>query len=654
MDVFEQVQDSISNTEDVWKTHPGYFLYEPYEIKPRNQMVVDKAISDGIDLSSQDVIRCIGIPPYSFQTGYLLSSHHGRVIMAGTHTGKSLAVLMDILMSGSAEIPLAFRYPKGYDTGVPREINMWNIRRWGRHSKDNGEYLDRNINAAMDGSWDCGNVIAVGVFPADKIVPPGSMIRLASYQSMILQNWWPAFTGESTEELGAFVPPHFIDKTKGSSANRGLKVDEKLVFLPRNVRLKMLTYEGEKRGFEGVMVPTYIDEEPPKRDIMGAMLSHASRWSLSETPWLGITWSEEYAFPKEVGDQCKTFHSSAYDCPYKTEQEIINLRSEFSSTPWEIGARIWGFPTEQQGKPYYDRAKINFWIKRFQPHHDFVTFDATKVWEGIKTNRDLHRVDGLLDTEIKMNPAKEDDERAVWRLYEDRQEEIGYACASDQAEGADTPQEAGDRSTAVIGRSHEDCKTRPVVCATLRSTLPTPEFAREVLCACRYFHNALIAPETGVGAANESFKMVAIEWPHWFKDVTRRQSTRKQREHLGFCATQDRREALYNKLLRDHFANFEKEEYPECPDSWILREAAGAIVSTTRGGTNRCDHPRTGTLDSLTAYGILHFVMQAEYHKQIKYHSDKPVHVETWRERAARESKPKPIVFLGDGVTKLR
>jgi len=249
-----------------------------------------------------------------------------------------------------------------------------------------------------------------------------------------------------------------------------------------------------------------------------------------------------------------------------------------------------------------------------------------------------------------------DDQRAAWRLYEERQAGVAYCCASDQATGAETPDEAGDWSTGVIGRSDEEDPERPVVVATLRSTLPTPQFAREVLYAARYFNNMLLAPEYGRGAANESFKMIATDWPYWFKDVTKRQSSRKAQVQLGFCPTTDRRDAVFNTLIRDWFDAYEEDEYPDIPDEWILREASDAVHGTTRGGADRCDHPAGGTIDSLMAYGILLFVFQKEYNHQIKCNGgDRPAaKVKSWIERSMEATKPARPVFLGAGVKKLR
>jgi hypothetical protein len=328
-----------------------------------------------------------------------------------------------------------------------------------------------------------------------------------------------------------------------------------------------------------------------------------------------------------------------------------------ASKPWEIGSRLWGIPTEQAGKPFYDRVKVNLWIQRFPMDFNWVEFQPTNEWHGIITDENVSHLPGLLDTPVRKFELQKGDERATWKLYEDVQDGVAYCMASDQADGADIAEMAGDYSTAVVGRESDDDPTRPVVVATLRSTLPTPQFAREALFGARYFNNCLIAPESGRGSANASFGMVATDWPWWFKDVTVRQSSRKAQTQLGFCPTTDRRDAVFDTLIRDWLDAYDADEYPDIPDEWILREAAGAIVGKTRGGAARCDHPSSGTIDSLMAWGILLFVFQKEYNVQIKCNVEEGPnagHV-SWLQKAMMEERQKAAPGgLGSRITQLR
>jgi len=659
MDAFEKISTAMGDAQEGWKKHPLFYAFEPWDVVERPQALLDQALHDHVDLYENELVQAVGNAPHGFQTDYLLDETFGRVILSAGRIGKSLCVLMEILMSATGELPLCFRYHKGYDTGVARPITPENIIRWGRRSKGTDEIIDHDARIVDDGSWDCGNIIGVGVFPQNKIVPAGGMIRLASYESIIKQVWWPAFTGEGGSELARFVPKDFIETHYSDQKKKGFHVQERWVMLKRNVRLQMITYESKKKAFEGAEPPAYLDEEPPDEDLLGSMWTHCSRWSLSETPWRGITYTRGLAFPETRNPLRKTYHATLYDCPYRDAEYINRSRSELEDKPWEMAARIWGIPADVQGKPYYDRMKINLWLQKFKPPHRLVTFSPTADWDRIKTNNRISRLPGLLDTPVVMSDAETEDKQAVWRLYEDRQDGVGYVLASDQADGAELVEEVGDWSACSIGRQLdvETDPTTPVLCATVRSALPTPQFAREVLYAARYFNNGLLAPESAKGAANATFEAVCTDWPWWFKDTVEKWSTRKPKEHRGFCPTPDRRETVFDKLIRDWLDGHDEETYPNIPDEWILRELSAAIIGTTKGKTaTRCDHPNSGTLDSAFAWGIMLFVFQAQFVRQIKCRGGKIPEKRklNWLEQAeeaARRQENPVLAGLGETLT---
>jgi len=650
MSGLEEIASAFGDSTERWKAHPAFYCAEPWDVSERSDALLEQAVQDNADLFSPDLTRAIGPVPHGFQTDYLLSKAYGRVILSAGQIGKSWSVLMDILIRATGEIPISMRYPAGHQTDVPRPITRNNIVRWGRRSKDDGEIIDHNFKAVDDDSWDCGNIMGVGVYPISKIVPAGSMIRLASYQGLIKQVWWPAFTGEGESEtdLDVFVPEFFKDKTVGG--NKGYHAQEMWQALSRGVRLQFITYEAKKKSFEGRDTANYLDEEPPDEALLSAMHTHSTDWSLSETPWRGITYSKKLAFPETLSPQRKTFHATLYDCPYKTEQDIQKKRGELEDKPWEISARVWGIPADVAGKPYYDRMKINLWMQKYPMPYRLVRFVPTAPWHLVKTNEHLSRRPGLLDVPVEMKDADEEDLQNVWRVYEDREDGVAFGIASDQADGAEVVQDAGDGSTAVVGKQKgaEDDATRPVVCATLFSTLPTADFAREVMYGARYFNNALLCPEAAKGAANATFTEVCKEWPWWLLDTVTSWSSRKPKENRGFCATHDRREIVFDKLLRDWFNSFTEEEYPEIPDERILREAAGAIVGQTKGKTaSRCDHPSDGTIDSLMAYGILMWAMQKPFLSQWRCHG-KPAkeQKESWFDKLERQKRERQLAAL--------
>ena len=611
MDAFDKLSRVFEDAEEKWKMHPTYYLAEPWDVGERSKAVYDQAELDNVDLHSADLTRAAGAAPHGFQTDYLLSDAFGRVILSAGQVGKSWTVLMEILITATGEIPLSLRYPAGEDTGIPRLINRDNIVRWGRRSKDTGEVLDHNINAIDDGSWDCGNVTGVGVFPQNKIVPAGSMIRLASYDALINQVWWPALTGEKKVGLAQFVPPFFIDRSH--AATQGVHTKGRYISMLRDVRLQIITYEARKKSFEGEDAPSYCDEEPPDEELLSSMWGHTNRWSLSETPWRGITYSKKLAFPEKSSHMRKTFHATLYDCPYKTEQDRLEKRAEMEDKPWEIAARVWGIPTDVAGKPYYDRMKINLWMQKYAKTGTLTRFEPAAEWDGVKDNP-YSSQPPLLKTPIRPQEVDVDDKQATWRVYEERKDGVAYGIGSDQAEGVERVQDVGDWSAACVVRKKEGDPTHPIVCATLRSSLPAAGFTREVMYAARLYNNAMLIPESGKGSANATFMEAAKDWPWFFKDTVERWSTRKPKENLGFCPTPDRRETMWDKLVRDWLDSYSEEDYPDIPDEQILTELAGAIVGHTNTGKKaRCDHPSDGFLDMATAWGICLFASQPEF-----------------------------------------
>jgi hypothetical protein len=657
----DTIAGAFESATDAWRACPDFYKFEPWDVAERPRDVMDTAMRDGADLFAPQLVSAVGNPPHGFQADYLLDMTFGRVILSAGRIGKSLMVLMEILMSATGEIPFALRYPKGVDTGIPREVNDDNIFRWGRRSKETGEILDRDTRAIRDGTWDCGNVIGVGVFPSAKIVPSGSMIRLASYDSIIKQVWFPAFTGDGGSPLARFVPRAFIQTQFEEKNKSGFHVQERWVMLKRNVRLQMITYEAKKKSFEGAEPPAYLDEEPPDEELLGSLWTHCSRWSLSETPWRGITYSQNLAFPESRSPMRRTYHATLYDCPYKTPQKIAEMRGELANTPWEIVARVWGIPADVQGKPYYDRMKINLWLQKWKRPFRKVQFIPVREWDRIRTDTRVSRLPGLMQVDVKVVDVDAEDKRTVWRLYEDRADGVAYGAASDQAEGAENVADVADWNTCVIGRQRDvaESPTAPVVCATIRSALPTSQFAREVLYAARYFNNALLIPEASKGSANGTFEEVCKDWPYWFLDVVERWSTGRPKEFRGFCPTKRSRELLYDKLLRDWFDTYDETQYPEIPDEWILREAAGAVVGTTKGKTaTRCDHTRDGGLDSLTSMGILMYAMQKEYLGQWKCRGGGAAKAKskTWLDLAeeAVHGVGRGVYALGAAVERLR
>jgi len=222
---------------------------------------------------------------------------------------------------------------------------------------------------------------------------------------------------------------------------------------------------GHKR-FEAVKAWTYVaDEEMPDADIWASAQDHSHTQSLVMTPLNGITWSKKLLLPSKKNPDAQLFHATQYDSPYQDNREVDARRR--TQEQWHRASRVWGLYAEQKGEPYYDRKKINIWINRFRRNFSYVRFEPAEQYFGIKSKPELVSVPGLLDTNIKMTRVDSDNQVNTWRLYEDLKPGVGYLFTADLAEGAPTPEEAGDVSAGRMSRApiEEDNEFKPVHCS---------------------------------------------------------------------------------------------------------------------------------------------------------------------------------------------
>jgi hypothetical protein len=604
MNVFEKINSSIENADKLAvNTHP-FYAFEPWDVIERPDWVKQRALDDGVDLYANDLIRHTGTEPHPFQTGFMLCAKNNANVISGSQMGKTYPSIIKAIIMMTGEMPFSLRYEKGYDTGIERVITPANIRRFGRISKDTGKILDYNEMARRDDSWTCGTIKGAGIFPQELIAPPGEEVRIGVYQRLKVEVWWPRLA----EARRLILPEHLVDKSRG---NKGYNKKEGQVYLQRNSLLSIITYEMEPEKFEGDRCwYTILDEEPPNEKIIGTVVTHTKRWSLHETPYKGITFSKDIFFPRQISPDSQTFHAVAYDCPYKTVEEINIERSKMSA--WEIGARIWGIPTELKGSPYFDRKKIHTWIQKYSRYIPFTwnKFIPASQWHGIVSRPDITNISGLLDTPIKMIPTDGNDHQTTWRIYEERQAGVSYVFSGDPAEGAETPETAGDVSAAIICRPPDPIKKeiKPVIVATLRSTLETIPFAKTCAYAIRYYNNALFAPEIR-GSASATMANEMKDWPYWYMHTNIQDSTGNAREKKGFDTTSKSRDTIFD-LIKEWLIDFEEHEYPYIPDEPLLVELAAAVVSKTAAGKQRCDHTEQGTLDSTICFGILLYLFK--------------------------------------------
>ena len=603
-DIFDKVHGIIDDSEKLRIMSHPYYSFEPWDVGVRPDWVKKIAEEDGIDLYHPDIIKHTGTDPHDFQTGFMLSTKFNSNTISASQVGKSYSALIKIFCMLTGDFPISLRYEKGVDTNVKRVISEQNIIRFGRISKDTGEVIDRNPNAQRDDSWDCGNILGAGVFPQELVAPNGSTIRIGTFQRAKIEFWWPRLA----ESRRLIVPMHFIDRNRGAD---GYNKQDGMVYTQRGCVLSVITFEMGFEKFEADMAwYTAVDEEPPSDKIIASIATHSKRWSLHESPYHGVTFSKDIFFPSKKSADSQTFHATLYDSPYKTKEDIRHVRSALDK--WQLGARVWGMPTEIKGAPYFDRQKLSAWTQKFSNliPVTLAKFEPVSDYFGMTTMYNVSRIPGLVDTTVKMNRQTFDNLKNVWRVYEERMPKVAYILSGDPAEGALIPDEAGDISAAIVARQPiaEKKETHPVIVATLRSTLETIPFARTVAYAARYYNNALLAPEIR-GSASATLANELKDWPYWYMHTNVQDSTGKARSKKGFDTTTKTRDAIFD-LIKDWMLSFEEADYPYIPDMPLLKELSEAIVSTSPSGKQRCDHPSTGTLDSTIAFGIILYVLK--------------------------------------------
>ena len=229
-----------------------YNHFEPWDVEVRSDEIKAQAVDDDIDLLRPDYVKTGNIDPHPFQSGFLLSTHKTRASVAGSRTGKSYPIFIEIGCMCSGEFPISLQYDVGVDTGVKRTKSFLNVQRWGRHSERTGELLDFDVHYPDDGSWDCGTIIGAGKYPQEKVIPDSldglkedRTIWVGTTATALAESWWPKLT----EEGARVLPEKFIDKTKG---NKGANSSTSVIYLKNDIRLSIISYESGHRKFEAI------------------------------------------------------------------------------------------------------------------------------------------------------------------------------------------------------------------------------------------------------------------------------------------------------------------------------------------------------------------------------------------------------------------
>ena len=601
-DVFDKILGDIDNAGEMRDSASlQFYAFEPWDVVKREQWIYDLAVKDGIDLLDDKMLKHIGMDPHPFQTGYLMSSVFLRSLLAGSQEGKSFCDLMESIIVTTGEVPISLRFPSGYDTGIKRLVTDQNILRFGRRDSKTGKLIDFDVDAKRPegwSEWDCGNILGAGVFPKKKIMNPGDQAWIGTFMKAMNNYWWPRFHDKGK----MIIPPFLIDKKRG---NEGYSVELNTVYLIRDTKIVVITYESGFERFEAEMAGKItLDEEPEDERIFHSAQQHGRCVSIIETPYQGITYTKDLLFPDQRNANVAVFHACQFDSPYQKKDDILMRRE--TMPVWERGSRIWGMHSEIRGAPYYDRTKILAWINRYAQVNELYEFIPSDVFDGCITIERTHGVSrGLMDVGVSRIKAEKEDKKSVWRVYEDVKDGVAYVMSADPAEGEEDPEKVGDLCCAHIWRCPMQHEKKPVLVAALDSTLPTVQFARVCLLAARYHNNCLLGAETKRGFANATFASEAKDWPFWYKMITIQQSTRQPRKQIGFDTNIKTRDSMYDYIGK-WLSEFSIDDHPMIPDRPLLIELAAAI----KGKGGRCDHTRDGNLDRATCFGIFLYIYE--------------------------------------------
>jgi len=601
-----QLQKNMDSDE----AYSFYKYFEPWDVEERDSDIYKIAEKDGVNLFHEDYIRTGNVGKHPFQSGYLLSTKKKRGTIGPTQGGKSMPALIEIGCMCSGEFPIALQYDKGVDSGVARLITTLNISRWGRFSTETGMKIDHDTKAPRDGTWNCGNIVGIGKYPKEKVIPKEifdrkveRVIWIGTTRRAMLESWWPRLT----EEGRRMFPEKFIDKTKGNNGT-SQSDGKQFVHLVNGITLSLISYESGFKKFESITAwACYFDEESADERCQTAAMSHCWYFAQQMTPYNGLTYTKDYFFPKEYDPDRDIFHATAYDSPYITDDEIKSWRKDFPDH--EINARIWGEHTAESNKPYYNAAKLRSWTRQMDVDEQgfLAIFMPSEDFYGVKRVKG-GTLPGLMDIEAKLEVV--DEERAnndighniAFRIYEDLRLDAAYFIVSDAANGADLPEDAGDYQSALVFRRVDG--SDPVLTAEIETTLTPDLYAIPIIgLACRYYNNALLAAEApSRGAANGMFFSEMREYPYWFVRSVQKASTNKYLTQQGFDTNVGTRKNFFDEIEKI-FNKYTKDELPPIPSKTIFIMAA-QCTKVIKNGTIRPDHPRNKPNDMLVCYGI--------------------------------------------------
>lgn len=566
------------------KVRNEFMLYEPWDVDDRPDWIYKEAEKKSVDLRAKDTIDIYGESPHLFQTGYMYYREFIVAIFGGNQIGKSYCAMMDLIIMMTGEIPYSMRCERGVDTGVWRETSPENIRRFGRFRSDNGVFIDNDDTAKPSTLWNCGTIKGVGTYPKEKIAPRGQKAWLGTFSQAKEEYWWP--------RLKKFIPEYMIDTSRG---NKGFSERKACIYLNNGSEIHVITYEQGFAKFEAEHVwVILLDEEPPDQRIFTSAIQHISLGGvgvrLIETPYRGLTWTFDLILKQSLTSKdIRICHATQFDSPYQDRKMVITKMKVMK--PWEIEARVFGMHSEQKGRPYFKRERINKWLRTHRPFHKLLSFFSSRAWDSVQD---------CIEGGVTFERTYEDDERGEWEVYEDPIDNTPYWMSIDTGMGATEAEDAADRNAAHIFRppNEKEDPSQPVLVASCRSSDETVNFARVCLYTAMAYNFAMLCPESK-GETAATFIAEIRDYPFIYTMTVINDVTKKPTEKLGFDTNARTRRIIFD-LIGDYLN--ETDDLPLSPihHFYTLKELAELVVAK-RG---RPDHPNGGTSDCAMAFGI--------------------------------------------------
>ena len=538
-------------------------MWEPFDCLPRPQWLLDTASKYDVTLDPA------GCP---FQTGLLLDTTETpgyTLSIAGSHTGKSRALLIETIIMCIGKVPICLAYDKGVDTGIPRKVTPWNIKAYGQ---------------LPDGS--CGTIKGVGKYPIEKLNPKDGRMEvwIGSYKEIKEKMW--------RKRLEELIPPSFLKDHRG---NNGWSHNRQTYSFTTGALIRLITFEQQYKKTEGDFANLIVlDEEPPDRQYFISATEHCTYLRLCFTPIKGILgWSYFDCYLPAIQDKhspVKIFSATQYDSPFQDREKIDAKLLTYKD--FEIKARVFGQFSETSGCPYYVYEITQQLLKAYVPRHTLVRIVPMSQ---VETAREA------LEVKMRLEPAekKEDD---VWELYEKLNEHDAYWLSADVAEGNDDPDKAANASVAYVRRLPHADEKDPVMVATLYTHMRNVEFAWMCLYGAIYFNCCLIAPEVGVSADGAVFTTTIIDYPYLYRHTSTNSKTMQVQQKLGF----DSRGGASRKYAFDLIGTW---IYSHMERSGIYHyQLLKEISECIQGKGGRPDHPERGSTDCLIAFGVSEYV----------------------------------------------